>query len=422
MQKREIPIYKICHIRSPNDYKDILSERLQQLAPSETGAPGSAPVPVEEPGQEIQVEAGSSASGIKVPQSQPSLTISDNTLYVFFGEVEYDITEDDETRTINVNEHFKIDPKHEIFENIFSKYELNSIKETNINVVFLPERIYPDDSIETIKKKLLIHTRLSLRLTYGDLYMFCKQVKNLKSNHINDQLTSNGKMEITPIRIQNFLLNIDNHPREVVDYGGADLSEDVARQYTDFTKLGDPSPETGNYGYSNILNLKLEDAPRFMNVVMGQELSSVSHDYPYSVNPFDAVYMDPFLESHISEIINTTNKKALQGDKIETPSYITENNLKIDYSFYITNQIMKPVQQVFALVLEKMWTMQNKTPKIIKFKRDVEALRKTVEHDKFDDKLEQLKNKEVKALLFDEYLRETNNEKAGNQSITKFFK
>ena len=120
--------------------------------------------------------------------------------------------------------------------------------------------------------------------------------------------------------------------------------------------------------------------------------------------------------------INTSNKKALQGEKIETPAYIIENNLKIDYSFYITNQIMKPVQQVFALVLEKIWAMQSKTPKIIKFKRDVEALRKTVEHDKFDDKLEQLKNKEVKALLFDEYLRETNNEKEGNQSLTKFFK
>ena len=120
--------------------------------------------------------------------------------------------------------------------------------------------------------------------------------------------------------------------------------------------------------------------------------------------------------------INTPNKKALQGEKIETPSYIIENKLKIDYSFYITNQIMKPVQQVFALVLEKIWAMQNKTPKIIKFKRDVEALRKTVEPDKFEDKLEQLKNKEVKALLFDEYLRETNNEKEGNQSLTKFFK
>jgi hypothetical protein len=32
------------------------------------------------------------------------------------------------------------------------------------------------------------------------------------------------------------------------------------------------------------------------------------------------------------------------------------------------------------------------------------------------------KNKEVKALLFDEFLRETNNQKEGNQSLKKFFK
>jgi DNA polymerase elongation subunit (family B) len=119
--------------------------------------------------------------------------------------------------------------------------------------------------------------------------------------------------------------------------------------------------------------------------------------------------------------INSTNKKALQGEKIETPTYILENKLKIDYSFYITNQIMKPVQQVFALVLEKIWESQNKKPKIAKFRKDVETLRNTVEDDKFEDKLEQLKNKEVKALLFDEYLRVTNNEKEGNQSLTKFF-
>ncbi len=120
--------------------------------------------------------------------------------------------------------------------------------------------------------------------------------------------------------------------------------------------------------------------------------------------------------------INTTNKKALQGEKIETPTYITEHNLKIDYSFYITNQIMKPVQQLFALVLEKIWLMQNKMPKIKSFKKDIEILRKNTDPEKFEDKLEQMRNKEVKVLLFDEYLRETNNEKAGNQSITKFCK
>jgi DNA polymerase elongation subunit (family B) len=43
-----------------------------------------------------------------------------------------------------------------------------------------------------------------------------------------------------------------------------------------------------------------------------------------------------------------------QGDKIETPSYIRDNNLKIDYAFYITNQIAKPVAQVFGLVVEQL--------------------------------------------------------------------
>jgi DNA polymerase elongation subunit (family B) len=121
--------------------------------------------------------------------------------------------------------------------------------------------------------------------------------------------------------------------------------------------------------------------------------------------------------------IASKNKKALQGEKIETPTFITANNLKIDYSFYITNQIMKPVQQVFALVLEKIWTMNKKLPKIKQFKKSVEALQK--EHcdnkEKFEEKLEAMRCKEIKGLLFDEYLRETNNEKAGMQSLTKIF-
>jgi hypothetical protein len=121
--------------------------------------------------------------------------------------------------------------------------------------------------------------------------------------------------------------------------------------------------------------------------------------------------------------IASKDKKALQGEKIETPTFITENKLKIDYSFYITNQIMKPVQQVFALVLEKIWQMNKKLPKIHQFKKAVEALRK--EHcdnkEKFEEKLEAMRCKEIKGLLFDEYLRETNNEKAGLQSLTKIF-
>jgi inhibitor of KinA sporulation pathway (predicted exonuclease) len=85
---------------------------------------------------------------------------------------------------------------------------------------------------------------------------------------------------------------------------------------------------------------------------------------------------------------------------------------------------MKPVQQLFALVLEKIWIIQNKRPKILKYKKDIEALKQKYidDEDKFYDKFEEFRCKEIKILLFDEYLRETNNEKAGNQSISKFFK
>jgi DNA polymerase elongation subunit (family B) len=45
---------------------------------------------------------------------------------------------------------------------------------------------------------------------------------------------------------------------------------------------------------------------------------------------------------------------ASQGDRIETPAYMAEQGLKPDFLFYITNQIAKPVAQVFGLVVDKL--------------------------------------------------------------------
>tara|TARA_Y100000389_G_scaffold109150_1_gene106231 strand:+ start:7169 stop:10768 length:3600 start_codon:yes stop_codon:yes gene_type:complete len=42
-------------------------------------------------------------------------------------------------------------------------------------------------------------------------------------------------------------------------------------------------------------------------------------------------------------------KKINPGDRIETPLYILDNKLDLDYSHYISNQIMKPVEQVLEL-------------------------------------------------------------------------
>lgn len=44
----------------------------------------------------------------------------------------------------------------------------------------------------------------------------------------------------------------------------------------------------------------------------------------------------------------------LQGDRIETPLYVKENNLIPDYRHYIEHQLQNPISQAFGLLLEKI--------------------------------------------------------------------
>ena len=73
--------------------------------------------------------------------------------------------------------------------------------------------------------------------------------------------------------------------------------------------------------------------------------------------------------------IETKNKNALQGEKIEHPEFIIKNKIRPNYSFYITNQIMKPVQQVFALVLENIDSFQRKKKN---FQMKINTLKNTI--------------------------------------------
>lgn len=120
--------------------------------------------------------------------------------------------------------------------------------------------------------------------------------------------------------------------------------------------------------------------------------------------------------------INNSNPKALQGEKIEHPQFILENKLKLNYAFYITNQIMKPVQQLFALVLEQMNDFE-KHKKL--YDANLQKLynnEDNLEEDKIRKKESDLRNKLVKSILFDKFLRKTENSKRGNKEITSFFK
>lgn len=64
---------------------------------------------------------------------------------------------------------------------------------------------------------------------------------------------------------------------------------------------------------------------------------------PASGDRIGYVYIKPAVGQEASK---------LQGDRIETPQYIQEKGLQIDAEYYIEHQLMNPLSQLFALMLE----------------------------------------------------------------------
>jgi hypothetical protein len=120
-------------------------------------------------------------------------------------------------------------------------------------------------------------------------------------------------------------------------------------------------------------------------------------------------------------------EKILQGDKIETPTFIRENNLQIDYAHYITNQIMKPLSQLFGLVLEDLWMAQkpSKEYKIQPYREKINSIKNDIfitDPKKIENKINKIREKEVQELIFNPHLIEIEHKKNKTQKITNFFK
>jgi hypothetical protein len=117
------------------------------------------------------------------------------------------------------------------------------------------------------------------------------------------------------------------------------------------------------------------------------------------------------------------NVDYLQGDRIEHVSYVRENKCLVDYEVYIKNQIMKPVSQIFELVLEYLpgyayskqpdyWShIENKYYN--KFDGD---LKKTYK------KVSELKQQMVHKLIFDTVIQYAVQKVRGNKTLIDFFK
>ena len=121
--------------------------------------------------------------------------------------------------------------------------------------------------------------------------------------------------------------------------------------------------------------------------------------------------------------IQNNTPRALLGDRIETPEYILENKLNIDYTYYITNQLMKPLQQLFGLAVEKIWEFQKKQGAIKTYRKDMEKMEKDFgsNYEVFMKRKEKYCSLKIKTLLFDKILNKIANKRNNIQMITNFF-
>ena len=121
--------------------------------------------------------------------------------------------------------------------------------------------------------------------------------------------------------------------------------------------------------------------------------------------------------------INNTTPKALLGDRVETPEFIIDNKLKIDYTYYITNQLMKPLQQLFGLALVPIWEHRRKTGAIKEYNKEIKKMEKDCldDYETFMKKKEKYCSVQIKTILFDKILNKIASEKNNMKLITNFF-
>jgi len=222
------------------------------------------------------------------------------SIYVFYG---------NNLESPEPEELFKRDPKNQAFIDsstglpIFNDSELAKILDTTnpISVKFLKQQIHFDDSIGTIKLKIIQASPSNISIE--QIYLFCMKETTLNPVNIYQILTQKNKLELTRIRLEQFLLNIQDELQQT---------------------LIDKIPMKETYSYDDIMELNLTNKKYIVSKVLGQKFFIVENEYPFVCNPFDTTDYDPFIERAARKSLTTLNSHLLlnSGKIIDNNIYL----------------------------------------------------------------------------------------------------
>ena len=201
-------------------------------------------------------------------------------MLIFFGE--HDLN--DGKKKIDIEELYKLEPENPVFKKIFTKEENDNIKKENISIEFIEYKIYMDDSIEDIKKKIIL--AYEKQISFDSIYLFGLQEEKLNLVKVYQNLTQNEKLDLTRERLTQFLLNFDDH-----------INIDVLEKKP-------------IYNFEDLLDLDL-NSRHIIKKPIGQQFIANDLKYQYTINPFDVVTYDHFLQEYAENIVSTQNSNLL---------------------------------------------------------------------------------------------------------------
>ena len=176
----------------------------------------------------------------------------------------------------DLNALFKKEPNNEIFKNI-------SQEDKKHNIIFVNEYIHPDDTINTIKKKIIL--AFNKDISYEEIYLFGIKSTILNKELIYNELSQNDRFEITKNVLSSYLLNLST------------------LNISDFESKN-------TYTYDDVLSL---DIPLQQNKKIPIGISyNIDKKYPIVINPFDIITNnDNILNQAGERLVSTHNQDIL---------------------------------------------------------------------------------------------------------------
>ena len=196
---------------------------------------------------------------------------------------------------------------------MFSEEDIVSIELNKIDVVFSSQQIYKDDTVRTIKKKIITEIGTSV-ISYPELYLFSKIKSDLSLFQIYQYVTHDEKVPLDSIMLGQLLQNLGVDDKNIIDK----IPIQDVYTYNDLTS------------FLSFLENKQE-----LWIPIGPRFTDNNIELLFQANPYNIINADnnPFHHTSNNPLISFENNVLLSyGDLINNTIYATSVSDVIQYA------------------------------------------------------------------------------------------